>query len=113
MLYITIILSHVLEERSVTQSKCMVVRELLGNLFSDPASCFMIGLSSIHWRESWKYGEREFRYPQLDIGHAIAAIKLSAHLLGWKVAIVRSCDLNDETLDHLMGTNVIYEDRDE
>ena len=29
-------------------------------LFSDdfPDACLLIGLSSIHWREAWKYGER-------------------------------------------------------
>ena len=30
----------------------------------------LIGFSSIHWREAWKYGERAFRYCQLDTGHA-------------------------------------------
>jgi len=33
----------------------------------------LLGLSSIHWREAWKYGERAFRYCQHDIGHAIAS----------------------------------------
>src|ERR1019366_5544005 len=32
---------------------------------------FLVGLSSIHWREAWKYGERAFRYCQHDVGHAI------------------------------------------
>ncbi len=34
-----------------------------------------IGLSSVHWREAWKYGERAFRYCQLDIGHALGALR--------------------------------------
>ena len=29
-----------------------------------PLQSFLIGLSSIHWREAWKYGERAFRYCQ-------------------------------------------------
>jgi nitroreductase len=29
----------------------------------------MAGLSSIFWCESWKYGERGFRYCNHDIGH--------------------------------------------
>ncbi|HEX9113358.1 MAG TPA: SagB/ThcOx family dehydrogenase, partial [Nitrospirota bacterium] len=33
---------------------------------------FFAGLSCLHWRESWKYGERAFRYSHLDMGHAIA-----------------------------------------
>ncbi|MES9852880.1 MAG: nitroreductase family protein [Candidatus Thiodiazotropha sp. L084R] len=42
----------------------------------------MVGLSSIAWREAWKYGERAFRYVQLDIGHAIGALAYSAAALG-------------------------------
>ncbi len=43
-----------------------------------------IGLSSIHWREAWKYGERGFRYCQLDIGHALGALRYAAATLGWR-----------------------------
>ena len=35
-----------------------------------PAGSFLVGLTSIHWREAWKYGERAFRYCQHDVGHA-------------------------------------------
>lgn len=42
-----------------------------------------IGLSSIHWREAWKYGERAFRYCQHDAGHALAALSYAAACLGW------------------------------
>ncbi len=42
----------------------------------------MVGLSSIAWREAWKYGERAYRYVQLDIGHAIGALAYSAATLG-------------------------------
>lgn len=50
-----------------------------------------IGLSSVHWREAWKYGERAFRYCQLDLGHAIGALRYAAAALGWSVQVVRSC----------------------
>jgi SagB-type dehydrogenase family enzyme len=53
-----------------------------------PADAFFIALTSIHWRESWKYGERAFRYCQHDVGHALAAISLSAALCGWRVAML-------------------------
>ena len=36
-----------------------------------PPESFLIGLTSIHWREAWKYGERAFRYCNHDVGHAI------------------------------------------
>lgn len=44
-----------------------------------------LGLSSVHWREAWKYGLRAYRYCQLDTGHAVAALAYSAALLGWRV----------------------------
>ncbi len=43
-----------------------------------PAGSFLVGLSSIHWREAWKYGERAFRYCQHDLGHAVAALRYAA-----------------------------------
>jgi SagB-type dehydrogenase family enzyme len=43
----------------------------------------LIVLTSIHWREAWKYGERAFRYCQHDLGHAIAAIAIAARIAGW------------------------------
>ena len=46
---------------------------------------FLVALTSIFWREAWKYGERAFRYCQHDVGHALAALSFSANLLGWKV----------------------------
>jgi SagB-type dehydrogenase family enzyme len=36
---------------------------------------FLIGISSIFWRESWKYGERAFRYCNHDAGHALACVR--------------------------------------
>ncbi len=49
-----------------------------------PQPCLLVGLSTIAWREAWKYGERAFRYCQHDLGHAIAAIDLAAAMLGWR-----------------------------
>lgn len=43
-----------------------------------------LGFSSIHWREAWKYGERAFRYCQLDMGHVLAAVAYAAALHGWR-----------------------------
>ncbi|GLU32177.1 hypothetical protein Busp01_20190 [Trinickia caryophylli] len=45
----------------------------------------IVGFSSIHWREAWKYGERAFRYCQLDIGHALGALRYAAAVLGWRI----------------------------
>jgi len=51
---------------------------------------FLILLSSAMWREMWKYGERSWRYCQLDAGHAYASIKTAATMLGWECSIVPS-----------------------
>jgi SagB-type dehydrogenase family enzyme len=48
---------------------------------SCPASIVFI-LTSIAWREAWKYGERAYRYCLLDMGHAWQALALSAGALG-------------------------------
>src|SRR5687767_9431819 len=48
----------------------------------------LVGLSSVYWREAWKYGERAFRYCQHDAGHAIGALRIAAALLGWRLALL-------------------------
>uniref|UniRef100_Q47G60 Nitroreductase domain-containing protein n=1 Tax=Dechloromonas aromatica (strain RCB) TaxID=159087 RepID=Q47G60_DECAR len=59
-----------------------------------------VGLSSIMWREAWKYGERAFRYCQLDVGHAIGALAYAAALLGWEVVPLA---IDGKTLGHNLG----------
>jgi SagB-type dehydrogenase family enzyme len=54
------------------------------------AQAFLVALTSIHWREAWKYGERAFRYCQHDVGHAIAALELSARIQGWRARLLPS-----------------------
>lgn len=62
-----------------------------------------IGLSSIHWREAWKYGERAFRYCQLDAGHALGAVRYAAAALGWSAC--RQEGERHEALASCMGLN--------
>jgi SagB-type dehydrogenase family enzyme len=68
-----------------------------------PAQAFLVGLSSIHWREAWKYGERAFRYCQHDVGHAIGALRIAAATLGWSAVLLHG--LADKTIDDLLGLN--------
>jgi len=56
----------------------------------------LIGLSSVHWREAWKYGERAYRYCQHDTGHALAALRYAAATLGWSIELVSEYS-DDET----------------
>jgi SagB-type dehydrogenase family enzyme len=59
-----------------------------------------VALSSVMWREAWKYGERAFRYCQLDVGHAVGALSYAAALLGWQV---RPLAVPGDTLGRLLG----------
>ena len=50
----------------------------------------LVAITSIHWREAWKYGERAFRYCQHDLGHAIAAFAFAAAAVGWRTTLLPS-----------------------
>ncbi|MCG6861867.1 MAG: SagB/ThcOx family dehydrogenase [Chromatiaceae bacterium] len=69
-----------------------------------PAPCLLVALTSIYWRESWKYGERAFRYCNHDVGHAIGAIAIATRTLGWEARIVEN--LADEELSRLIGIHL-------
>jgi SagB-type dehydrogenase family enzyme len=68
-----------------------------------PPQAFLVGLSSIHWREAWKYGERAFRYCQHDAGHAIGTLRIAAATLGWSAVVLHG--LADEIIEALLGLN--------
>ena len=61
----------------------------------------LVALSSILWREAWKYGERAFRYCQHDTGHAIAAMRFAASRLGWTLTLLPRW--SDSDLSTLLG----------
>lgn len=84
--------NHVLEQRGIINDKW-------ANLL--PESGFLLGLSSIPWREMWKYGERSFRYCHHDIGHALAAIRYAAACFGWRVFLLS--DWSDAEVTTLLG----------
>lgn len=67
---------------------------------------FLVALTSIHWREAWKYGERAFRYCQHDVGHAIAALRVASALFGWTLRLLP--EWSDADVATLLGV-----DRDE
>lgn len=67
---------------------------------ADGSRWLAVGLSSIMWREAWKYGERAFRYCQLDVGHAVGALSYAAALLGWRVETLA---VPGDTLARLFG----------
>ncbi|MBT5258967.1 MAG: SagB/ThcOx family dehydrogenase [Nitrospina sp.] len=71
-----------------------------------PGDTVFIGLSSIYWREAWKYGLRAFRYCHHDLGHAMAAINFSCACLGWRTNLVNHLSTKDlECVLGLVHTN--------
>jgi SagB-type dehydrogenase family enzyme len=66
-----------------------------------PQRTFLFGLSSVHWREAWKYGERAFRYCQHDVGHAIGAARIAAAALGWRAVLLNGA--SDDQIASLLG----------
>lgn len=72
-----------------------------------PADTLLLGLTSIHWREAWKYGERAFRYCQHDVGHAIAAVRYAAALLGWQVRLLDRW--GDDQIATLLGLDRVQD----
>jgi SagB-type dehydrogenase family enzyme len=62
---------------------------------------FALVLTSIPWREAWKYGERAYRYCQHDLGHALAALHTACNLNGWKMQLMT--DINPQTAQKILG----------
>lgn len=60
-----------------------------------PTGTVLVGFTSIPWRESWKYGERAFRYLQINLGHALAAISFASASLGWKATLLDGLGTDD------------------
>jgi SagB-type dehydrogenase family enzyme len=93
-------LGHMLEKRAEVPAELW--QRLVSHFGIDG---FFIGISSIFWRESWKYGERAFRYCNHDAGHALACASFSANLFGWKVSYLNA--LSDEEIQAVLGFDQI------
>ena len=90
--------AHGLEQRAVYPAEA--VERLLSPF---PRQAFLFGLTSVHWREAWKYGERAFRYCNHDVGHALGSARIAAATLGWSMLLLDGTDHN--TIARLLGTN--------
>lgn len=93
---------------------CLEQLARIGDADADQAERFFAGspgalaLSSVHWREEWKYGARALRYCQHDAGHALAAASISAATLGWSLSMDEQ--ISDRTLGALLGLErITYE----
>ena len=88
--------SHMAEQRAQG--------EFVANL-TDADAPIVFVLTSIAWREAWKYGERAYRYCLHDMGHAWQALALAARAIGCETfaaghfpddEIAQLCRLNED-----------------
>ncbi|MEO5331441.1 MAG: SagB/ThcOx family dehydrogenase [Magnetococcus sp. YQC-5] len=96
---------HSLEQRCRIQDRDL---STWNGLF--PPCTVVLGLASIHRRTTWKYGDRAYRYCQLDLGHAIAALRYAAAALGWRVEILASPATQD--IAKLLGLSADLQEDD-
>ncbi len=89
-------IAHVLERRTQMPEGCWAAIE---KHFGGPG--FLVALTSIFWRESWKYGERAYRYCNLDAGHALAALAFAARLHQWHCWVIVGA--GDRQISTLLG----------
>ncbi len=89
-------LDHALERRCLYDADTAALLARLA-----PPGTLLLGLSLIPWREAWKYGYRAWRYCQLDLGHAIAALDYAAACVGWRLTPLPGWSADD--LGRLLG----------
>jgi len=81
---------HYAADRHSLEERCTFAGDAWRSAFGDSSPPCFFAVTSIHWREAWKYGERAFRYCQHDLGHAVAALRLAGALVGWRMTIAAS-----------------------
>ncbi|MGH9650844.1 MAG: SagB/ThcOx family dehydrogenase, partial [Terriglobales bacterium] len=97
-------LYHYVPKEHALERRADWSEEELARLMSPfPPHAFLFGLTSVHWREAWKYGERAFRYCQHDAGHAIGAARIAAATLGWRVMVLDG--MADDTVAAVLGVD--------
>src|SRR6266850_3649170 len=79
---------HYAAERHALELRCAFDVAAWERACNGRRDVVLVALTSIHWREAWKYGERAFRYCQHDLGHAIAAVSIAAGVVGWRIALL-------------------------
>ena len=101
---------HYVSRDHLLEHRCRFDRTAAASANLLPADAFLVGLSSIHWREAWKYGERAYRYCQHDAGHGIAAVRYGAAVLGWHARVLTSW--SDADIGALLGVDREFDFRE-
>jgi SagB-type dehydrogenase family enzyme len=63
----------------------------------------IVGLTSIFWREAWKYRDRAYRYCCHDLGHAMMSLLLAARAAGLPGGVI--AHFSDLRLTRALGLN--------
>jgi SagB-type dehydrogenase family enzyme len=97
-------LYHYAPKEHALELRAELPKENFGLLMQGfPPNAFLVGFTSVNWRETWKYGERAFRYCQHDAGHAIGSARIAAQTLGWRMLLLDG--LTDDTVAALLGVD--------
>lgn len=93
---------HYRSDEHAIERRCEFTNDVFDILIpGHSGNAFLAGLSSVHWREAWKYGERAFRYCQHDVGHALGSLRFAAAALGWRLRVLPH--VNDMQISALLG----------
>jgi SagB-type dehydrogenase family enzyme len=74
------VLTHEAEQRATGDYVAALIQQTGANVLGSVPLVFV--LTTIVWREAWKYRERAYRYCLLDMGHAWEALALAARAAG-------------------------------
>ena len=97
-------LFHYAPKEHALELRAGLPKESFSSLMQEyPPNAFLVGFTSVNWRETWKYGERAFRYCQHDVGHAIGSARVAAQTLGWRMLLLDG--LADDTVAALLGVD--------
>jgi SagB-type dehydrogenase family enzyme len=94
---------HYAADRHALEQRCAFPAHAWQRIVGPEPAPWFIVLTSIHWREAWKYGERAFRYCQHDLGHAVAAVAIAAALASRRASVVP--DWSHEQIAALAGVD--------
>ncbi len=101
-------LYHYAAKEHALELRAELPKESFNSLLQEfPPNAFLVGFTSVNWRETWKYGERAFRYCQHDMGHAIGSARIAAQTLGWRMLLLDG--VGDDTLGALLGVDRIQD----
>ena len=84
-------------------SSHMVEQRTLGHFDIGVAAPVVFVLTTIAWREAWKYRDRAYRYCLHDIGHAWQSLALAAGAMGCET--IATGDFPDDSIAQTCGLN--------